>query len=299
MVIYHFTWDLGFYRLSSIQAGVDPGWRLFAKLIAGSFLFLAGVGLVLAHGDGIQWRAFWRRFGILAAAAAAISLATWLAMPEGFIFFGILHSIAICSLLSLPFVRAPFWLALAAAAAVFALPAFFRSTVFDSPFWYWLGLSQSLPLTNDYEPVLPWLGPMLLGVAFGRIAMTLGWDAVLAAFPAKSPPARGLAFAGRNSLLVYLGHQPVLLSALWVVAMLAGPAQVRPGAGEGLEFQPSCRRTCVSGGSSVEFCEATCACVADKLAGSPVLKRNDLATVPEAERRQLNEAVKACIPPQE
>src|SRR6478672_2771458 len=233
MVIYHFTWDLGFYRLTTIQAGVDPGWRLFAKLIAGSFLFLAGVGLVLAHGDGIRWRAFWRRFAVLALAAGAISLATWLAMPEGFIFFGILHSIAICSLLALPFVRAPSWLALAAAAAAFALPAYFRSTVFDSPWWYWLGLSQSLPLTNDYEPVLPWLGPMLLGVAFGRIALVLGWDAALAAVPAKSPPARGLAFAGRHSLLVYLGHQPVLLATLWVVAMLAGPAQVQPGAGEG------------------------------------------------------------------
>ncbi|MGL4443112.1 MAG: heparan-alpha-glucosaminide N-acetyltransferase domain-containing protein, partial [Alsobacter sp.] len=61
MVIYHLTWDLGHFNFIELQAGEDPAWRMFAKLIAGSFLLLVGIGLVLADRDGLQRGPYARR----------------------------------------------------------------------------------------------------------------------------------------------------------------------------------------------------------------------------------------------
>ncbi|MFO1151597.1 MAG: heparan-alpha-glucosaminide N-acetyltransferase [Alsobacter sp.] len=299
MAIYHFTWDLGFFRFTTIQAGVDPGWRLFAKLIAGSFLVLVGVGLVLAHGQGVRWPAFWRRFAILVLAAGGITLATWYAMPEAFIYFGILHCIALSSLLALPFLRAPLGLVVAAAALAFALPALGPFPVFAHPAWLWLGLSPTVPTTNDYEPILPWIGAVLLGVAAARTAVGLGWAARLAKVRADDPVSRGLALAGRHSLLVYLAHQPVLFGAVALAAAVFGsPAPVGPrGAAGG--FETSCVRTCVDQGSGAAFCEATCGCVASRLAGTPLVTAPADRPLSEVDRLQLDVAVKACLPAKE
>jgi hypothetical protein len=85
----------------------SPGWSLFARAIAASFLTLAGVGLALAHGDGVRWRAFLRPLGIVAGAALGVTLATWVVFPDTFVFFGILHCIAASSLLALLFSARP------------------------------------------------------------------------------------------------------------------------------------------------------------------------------------------------
>lgn len=292
MVVYHFTWDLGHFGFVSAQAGADPGWRLFAKLIAGSFLLLVGIGLVLAHGNGIRWAAFWRRLGILSVAAGAISLATWLAMPEAFIFFGILHCIALSSLLALPFLRAPPVLAAAAAALAFTLPRWATGPAFDQPAWLWLGLTPSIPLTNDYEPILPWFGVVLSGVALARWALDSGVASRLAGVTARGPVLRGTAFVGRHSLLVYLAHQPLLFGAVALAASLAGPAS-RPGAAGG--FEMSCVRTCVAQGSSAEFCEATCGCVGSRLSGHPMTTAALGKPLSEEDRTLLNDTVKACL----
>ena len=127
MAVYHFTWDLEFF--SYVDAGTTAigGWKVFARCIASSFLFLVGVSLFLAHGDGVRWPGFGRRLAMIGGAAAAISLATWIAVPKTFIFFGILHQIALASLLGLPFLRLPWAVNLLAAAGVVAAPHFLRS----------------------------------------------------------------------------------------------------------------------------------------------------------------------------
>src|SRR4029079_12219855 len=105
MAVYHFSWDLS--ALDFIETNVieEPGWRLFARSIAGSFLILVGVGLTLAHGRGLRLEAFLRRLAKIAAAALLITVATYFVFPQSYIFFGILHCIALCSVLALPFLR--------------------------------------------------------------------------------------------------------------------------------------------------------------------------------------------------
>lgn len=299
MVVYHFTWDLGHFGFTTIQAAIDPGWRLFAKLIAGSFLALVGIGLVLAHGDGIRWGAFGRRLGILIAAAAAITFATWYATPESFIFFGILHCIAASSLIGLAALRLPAVVSAVLGLAAIALPQIegLKSAFFDHPGWLWLGLNPVLPLTNDYEPLLPWLGPVLLGIASARLVRGTALDTRLAALAPADPVSRGLAFVGRHSLAFYLLHQPILFGGMALLASVLGPQPVGPAPAAG-GFELSCRRTCVQAGTAAEFCEATCGCVADQLEGTAMVRAPEGTPLSAEDRTRLDAAVKACLPQQ-
>lgn len=258
MAIYHFTWDLEFFGYIDPGTTSEGGWKLFARAIASSFLFLVGVSLVLAHGRGIRWRPFLRRLAMVAAAAAAISLVTWFAVPGGFIFFGILHQIALGSVIGLAFQRLPWPFVLATAAAVIVAPHYLRSAAFEAPVWWWLGLSPVDPPSNDYVPVFPWTGAVLAGMAAARLAESLGLPAALARVRAGTGTAP-LVFAGRHSLAFYLVHQPVLIASVWLFALLV-PPPAQTGAG----FMDACTATCRETRDG-DFCPRYCACVLDRL----------------------------------
>ncbi|HEX8663983.1 MAG TPA: heparan-alpha-glucosaminide N-acetyltransferase [Beijerinckiaceae bacterium] len=264
MAVYHFSWDLSFFQLIATPVGTDPAWKWFARCIAGSFLFLAGVSLVLGHGDGIRWRPFGRRLAVVAGAAAAVTVATYFAFPDSYIFFGILHCIALSSVLALPFLRLPWPATLACAALALAMPHLVHGEAFDAPALVWLGLGSRVPVTNDWVPVFPWFGTVLAGIVAARLARPLIHR--LASRRAGTAPARALAWAGRRSLVIYLVHQPVLLALLYPVAALIGPSP----AAEAAPFLRECRETCASAGRGGETCRRACACTMN------TLKRNDL-----------------------
>lgn len=221
MAVFHFVFDLALFGFIPADTPAQMGWRWLAYLTAGSFLFLAGVSLWLAHGAVIGWRAFWRRWVMLIAAACAITIATMIAMPDAFIFFGILHAIAAASLLGLATRRLSPLALIALAVAVIWLPQAMRFALFDPAWLWWTGLQATGIRSVDYVPLFPWFGPFLLGLACAKLMTGAGlWDR-LAGWPAPKA-ARPLLWAGRNSLFVYLIHQPILIALVW------GAAQLRP-----------------------------------------------------------------------
>ena len=218
MVIYHFTFDLAMFGFIGPHTPVTGFWAVFARAVAGSFLALAGFSLVLAHGRGVVWPAFWRRFGVLAAAATLVTIATYFVMPHQFIFFGILHSIALCSLLGLLMLRLP-WPVLSALAGVFlAVPQLWRGEIYDTPLLWWVGLSPSVQPSMDYEPVFPWFAPFLLGMAAAKLLLAKG---PLARSHATPLQAR-IAWVGQHSLILYLVHQPILIGGFLAYSWLNG-----------------------------------------------------------------------------
>jgi uncharacterized membrane protein len=218
MAVFHFVWDLAFFDLVDLGPTEKPFWIWFARATAGSFLMLVGVGLYLAHGDGVKWSSFRRRFVVIAFWALVISIASWLSDPDGVILFGILHCIAVSSVIGLVFLRAPVPAVIALAIFCLVAPSVLASPAFNGLGWLWLGLaSEPLP-SNDYNPLLPWFGMVLTGIAVARMIPRDKW-------PAWQPHdviTRGLALIGRHSLLFYLVHQPVLLGILWAVAKAIG-----------------------------------------------------------------------------
>ncbi len=257
MAVFHFAWDLEFFGYAPAGMTREFGWMLFARSIASSFLFLVGVGLFLAHGQALRTRPFLRRLAMIAAAALLITIATRFATPSTFIFFGILHQIALASVLGLVFLRLPVMLTVLVAALVIALPQLFRHEIFDHPLLWWVGLATVPPRANDYVPLFPWFGPVLLGIAAARLAVASGLDAYLAR---KSPGAwsQPLQAAGRHSLAFYLLHQPVLIGGLWLFAQLVPP----PPPVYGADFMPACMVQCREV-QDEPFCESYCGCMLD------------------------------------
>jgi uncharacterized membrane protein len=266
MVAYHLCWDLSYFRFIAADVGYDPAWVTLARSILAAFLFLAGVSLVLGHGAGIRWQKFWRRWLFVVAGAVAITVATWFAFPQSFVYFGVLHAIALFSLLGLAFVRTPLWLAIAVAAVVIALPFFYSNPLFNQKIWSWLGFWQVPPPANDLVPVFPWSGAVLVGIIAARLVLASSLSARLAAIAPSGRLALLLGDLGRWSLLIYLLHQPILLALVAPAAALLQP-QI---AMRDVTFLRSCQSTCEAGGTSAEMCVTYCQC------GLEGVKTNDL-----------------------
>ena len=288
MAIYHLAWDLEFFGYAWPGMTAVGGWKLFARAIASSFLFLVGVSLVLAHGATFRPRPFFKRFAQVAAAALLISLVTYLAVPGGFIFFGILHEIAVASLIGVLFLRLPPLLTLLVAALVVAAPQFLRSTFFDTPILWWVGLSSVNPNSNDYVPIFPWLGAVLAGIAAGRAAMDAGFFARLAPVT-YGAWARPLLFAGRHSLATYLIHQPVLIACVWLFSQLYPPPA--PAAETG--FLRVCRAQCETSRSG-DFCRRYCGCALERVTADGRLAAVLSPTPDEEDRLYMQEVASIC-----
>ena len=88
-----------------------------------------------------------------------------------------------------------------------------------APLLRFLGLATEPAVTVDFEPIFPWLGPFLLGIAAAKAASALRLLPRLA-LP-HSPVTRLLAWPGQHSLVIYLIHQPLLIGALQAFAFLS------------------------------------------------------------------------------
>ena len=266
MVAYHLCWDLSYFRFIAPDVGYDPEWVLIARSILAAFLFLAGVSLVLGHGDGIRWQKFGRRWLFVVGGALVITVATYFAFPHSFVYFGVLHAIALFSLLGLAFVRTPLWLAALVAALVIALPFFYSDPLFNQKAWSWLGFWQVPPPANDLVPVFPNFGSLLIGIIVARLALASRLASRLASIAPSGRLPRLLALLGRWSLLIYLLHQPILLGLIYPAAAVLQP-QV---AMRDVTFLQSCQSTCEAGGTSADMCVIYCQC------GLEGIKANEL-----------------------
>lgn len=212
MAVFHFCFDLNHLGLWEPRQSFtrDPYWTLQRTAIVSLFLFCAGLGQAVALDAAQRWPRFWRRWAQVAGCAVLVSAGSALMFPNTWIHFGVLHGMAV--MLVLARLAAPLgsWLWPLGALAL-ALPRWVQHPWFDTPWTNWLGLVTHKPVTEDYVPVLPWLGVMLCGLAAGQWLLRHRRAVLAGPLPA---PLRPLALLGRWSLSFYMLHQPLLLGAL-------------------------------------------------------------------------------------
>ena len=84
----------------------------------------------------------------------------------------------------------------------------------------WIGFYTRKPLTEDFAPLFPWFGFVLIGMFVGNYILR---KKQLLNFTSKYPAAsqlKWLVIAGRNSLLIYMVHQPLLMGLLYLVTAI-------------------------------------------------------------------------------
>ncbi len=220
MALFHFGFDLNHFGMLSPKQNfyADPFWTQQRTVIVSLFLFTAGMSQAVAHEAGQGWPRFWRRWAQIAACAVLVSAGSALMFPNSWISFGILHGIALMLIgarLAAP-LRGWLW---PLGLVLIALPQWLQHPVFDTRWTNWVGLVTRKPVSEDYAPLLPWLGVMLWGLAVGQWLLAWRRDALAGSVP---KAAQGLARLGRWSLSFYMLHQPVLIGGLLAWRWWAG-----------------------------------------------------------------------------
>lgn len=220
MVVFHFCFDLNYFGHFEPrqQFQLDPFWTMQRTAIVTLFLLCAGMGQAVALHAGQTWVRFWRRWAQVAGCALLVSAGSALMFPKSWISFGVLHGIAV--MLVLVRFAVPLLLARglagrlvlgAVALAALLLPRLLHFAWADSRWTNWTGLVTRLPRTEDYVPVLPWLGVVLAGVLLADALLRGRPQALAGGVPRALQP---LATLGRWSLSFYMLHQPVLIGAI-------------------------------------------------------------------------------------
>ncbi|WP_371195173.1 heparan-alpha-glucosaminide N-acetyltransferase [Glaciecola sp. SC05] len=213
MVIFHFLYDLKLFGWVSWDTPDGFGWQQFRWVIITLFFLALGISLTFAHQHNIDYPNFMKRLAKITASALIISIVTFIFIRENWIFFGVLHFLALASVLCLPFVKMP--------RTSFVIGTGFMLLGASGWFisrWPFHLLFTDLPLyTNDYVAIVPWLGMVFFGIALGHNA----WF--------KADPMQHLtqhryskyaALPGQHGLLIYLLHQPILIGSLYLISLM-------------------------------------------------------------------------------
>ena len=238
MVAYHLAWDLWWL---TPDIDIDPfgGWLRALQVCTGSsFLFITGVSAALVHqrmvAAGVpmatRLRRHWRRALQVLAAGALVTVATFVALgSEDYVRFGILQCIGTVMLLLPLLARLGPVLNVAFAVPVILVGLQLRTAVSDVPGA--LIIAWRLPGGTgvDHYPLLPWLGPAMLGLAAGMLLYPGGHrHAVVERLVGRIRGAVRATWPGRHALPIYLVHQIVLIGLTALALQLAG-VTVDPG----------------------------------------------------------------------
>ena len=98
MTCFHFAFDLNHFGFIHQDFYRDPLWTVQRTCILSLFLLCAGCGQAIAVHSGQTWGRFWRRWSQVAACAIAVSAGSALMFPNSWIYFGVLHGMAVMAL---------------------------------------------------------------------------------------------------------------------------------------------------------------------------------------------------------
>lgn len=208
MVIVHFLYDL--IDLYAILDWEYPAWFLFiARWGSVLFLLISGISATLG-------RRSVRRGLIVLASGLLVSLVTFGMYKFAnfhksiIIYFGVLHCLGCCMIAWWACKRLPTWALAVLGVAIVAVGMYLDTVhLVDYPWLVPLGFTYPNFESSDYFPLLPNLGFFLLGTVLGRTVYGKK-ESLLGDTGKHNPIARALCWCGRQSLWIYLLHQPIL-----------------------------------------------------------------------------------------
>ena len=211
MITFHFAFDLMYFGFAKPNLIYQPDWQLFERMIAFSFLFIAGLSLFITHGSSVNWTSFIRRYGATAICAVLISTVTYYLFNNDMIRFGILHAISVSGLIGLVLLKLNSISLTLLAVLVSLINLIITQPVEGDYFWQWLIYTTETPNSLDYRPIIPWMTPFILGMASYQPIKK--WGLLETSHASSHRELSILSWLGRNSLIIYLIHQPILFAS--------------------------------------------------------------------------------------
>ena len=105
MLVSNFVSDLNFFEIMDVSKG-DPWWYR-ARATASLFVCISGVSYHLANRNNINFIKVLKRTKKLFFWAFVITTITFFFQPDAYIRFGVLHLLALASVVAFPFVKKP------------------------------------------------------------------------------------------------------------------------------------------------------------------------------------------------
>lgn len=222
IIFFHLMYDL-VYLFGIVELTTPLAQKLyqFGNDWGGTpFLLLSGLCVTIGSRPG-------KRGLTVIGGGMVISLVTAAMYFFGFadkgiiIYFGVLHCIGTCMLLWLLLRKLPTPALLVMGLVFSAVGLYLRHNVYvDFPWLIPLGFVTPTSASSDFFPLLPNLGYFLIGATLGR-TLYKNRVTLLPKVNERNPLVRFFSFFGKNSLLIYLLHQPILAGAvaLWIALM--------------------------------------------------------------------------------
>ena len=218
VIVVHFLFDLSFF------GGLDltlPAWYVFLQEYGGAiFVVLSGVCVTLGSKSV-------RRGLIVFACGMLITAVTYgmyrlgMSGADVVVKFGVLHLLGVCMLVYPAFKKLPPAM-LTVLGLVIAITGYaIRGVVVPQHWLFPLGLTYEGFTSSDYFPLFPQLGYFLIGAAIGKTAYREKRTLLPGAFQ-QTPVARFFCWCGRQSLFIYLLHQPIVYGLLELGLLLRG-----------------------------------------------------------------------------
>ena len=218
VIVVHFLFDLSFFGGLSLTL---PAWYVFLQEYGGAiFVVLSGICVTLGSKSV-------RRGLIVFACGMLITAVTYgmyrlgMSGADVVVKFGVLHLLGVCMLVYPAFKKLP-PAALAVLGLLIAVTGYAIRGIIVSQRWLFpLGLTYEGFTSSDYFPLFPQLGYFLIGAAIGKTAYREKKTLLPGSFQ-KTPVARFFCWCGRQSLFIYLLHQPIVYGLLELVLLLRG-----------------------------------------------------------------------------
>ena len=218
VIVVHFLFDLSFF------GGLDltlPAWYVFIQEYGGAiFVVLSGVCVTLGSKSV-------RRGLIVYACGMLITAVTYgmyrlgMSGADVVVKFGVLHLLGVCMLVYPAFKKLPPAM-LTVLGLVIAITGYaIRGIIVPQRWLFPLGLTYEGFTSSDYFPLFPQLGYFLIGAAIGKTAYREKRTLLPGSFQ-KTGIARFFCWCGRQSLFIYLLHQPIVYGLLELVLLLRG-----------------------------------------------------------------------------
>jgi uncharacterized membrane protein len=148
-----------------------------------------------------------------------ITAMTWMFLRQEVVVFGVLHLIGLSIIIAYFFLNFRY-INLYLGMALIVFGVLLQDFAFNFQWLIWLGFIPKHFYTLDYFPIIPWFGLVLIGLFLGNMLYRDYRRHFNIRNYYKFYPVKFFCILGKNSLLIYLVHVPIIIAFLHIFGFI-------------------------------------------------------------------------------